>query len=66
MISKFRKKAIKERIAYLEGNIEYNNAPGVHTYTQCGCGRQSNRVGECNLCLQENIDKLNEELKNSK
>ena len=66
MMSKFRKKAIKERIEYLEGNISYNDAPGVHTYSMCACGRKSSRCGDCNLCIQERIDKLNKELKDAK
>ena len=66
MISKFKKKAMKERIEYLESNIRYNNAPGVHTFSMCPCGRQSSRSGDCNLCMQEQIDKLNNELKAAK
>jgi hypothetical protein len=62
-MNKARKKAIKERIEFLEHQIQYNDLPGVHTYTQCSCGRKSCRAGTCSLCMQEEIAKLKSELK---
>lgn len=66
MSTKSKKAAIKERIEYLESEIDYNEAPGVHTYTRCKCGRQSSRSGRCTLCFKEEIEKLKQELKNLK
>ena len=63
MTSKTRKKLIKERIKQLESDLYYEEFPGVHTYTQCSCGRTSTRAGVCTLCLKESIAKLNLELK---
>jgi hypothetical protein len=62
-MNKARKKAIKERIEFLESQIYYNDFPGVHTYTMCSCGRKSCRAGTCNLCMNEEITKLKLELK---
>jgi hypothetical protein len=40
--------------AWLEGDIRYGEAPGLHTRSLCPCGRQSRRGGcRCVLCLRE-------------
>ena len=61
-----RAKLIKEKIKYLEGNLHYEQQEGVHTYTECECQRKGTRTGSCYLCIQEQIDKLNSELKELK
>ncbi len=38
--------------------VRHNAAGGVHTYSQCECGRQSRRGGwPCNLCLADKLIK---------
>lgn len=64
MISKTKKKLIKERIEQIKSDMAYNNAPGTHTYNFCSkCNKYGTRTGHCNYCLQETIDELNKQLK---
>lgn len=39
--------------ARLEGLIRYEQAPGVHTFHDCRCGRGLTRAGRCAACLRE-------------
>lgn len=48
----------EERLQWLVRNIEYEFAGGVHTYSQCDCGRTS-RTGLCVVCMVTEFCKEN-------
>ena len=35
---------------YIESEIRYEEASGIHTYHQCDCGRMRTRSGRCATC----------------
>jgi len=46
---------------FLEGELRYELASGVHTYHNCKCGRKKTRAGRCSLCLEEELARLEAE-----
>jgi len=38
---------------WIESEIRYEQADGIHTYHQCDCGRKSCRSTMCDLCWKE-------------
>lgn len=55
---KRKKLTRKEKIDHLIDRMIYENAPGIHTYSMCDCGRQQTRSGECFKCLKEKVLRL--------
>jgi hypothetical protein len=39
----------------IECDIRYEEAEGVHTYSQCSCGKHTTRAGRCAECLREEL-----------
>lgn len=44
---------IFDKLASNYAALQYEKAPGVHTYHGCSCGRMKTRAGCCELCLEE-------------
>lgn len=40
---------------YIQRQIEYEEAEGVHTYTMCDCGRMGCRSSKCAKCWKEEL-----------
>lgn len=47
-----------DSLEVLEAALQYERAPGVHTYHACPCGRNPTRAGRCWKCLTEYIANL--------
>lgn len=48
----------QRRIQQIRDALDYEKAPGIHTYHQCKCGRMGTRRGKCTKCLYEELRKL--------
>jgi recombinational DNA repair protein RecR len=44
-------------------HVYYEVTPGIHTYSQCSCGRHITRSGVCHICR---LDKMEEIIKTLK
>ena len=61
MISKIRKKILKERKEYIQSEIDYERSAG--SLHKCECGEQCRNI-KCAACWNLDLDKINKELKN--
>lgn len=60
MISKIRKKLLKERKEYILSEIDYEGSQGnLH---KCSCGEYCRNI-KCPSCWKVDLDKVNKELK---
>ncbi len=61
MISKIRKKLLKERKDYILSELDYEGSVGnLH---KCGCSKNCRNI-KCTACWKLDLDKINKELKN--
>jgi hypothetical protein len=53
----------KEKLAWAEDELRYEQHRGVHTYHNCDCGRMGCRRNMCVKCWEEEIKGLKEDVK---
>lgn len=60
MISKIRKKILKERKEYILSEIDYEGSKGnLH---KCTCGKNCRNI-KCTDCWELDLEKINQEIK---
>jgi hypothetical protein len=66
MISKNRKKILKEKKEYIEMQIQYEDFPGFFTLHKCPNCENSCRSEKCIMCWKNDLEKIDKQLKDGR